>query len=100
MLGKKTIGFLLFAGAAVVATSAFALANTSDALVLAIRLHPVAGGEYVRVELDKDLNCGARLTGSERRRAYVLAPTHSDPVANKAASQDDLNRIQNLATSA
>ena len=43
------------------------------------------------------LQCGARLSGSETKRAYLYAPGTSP---SGASSQEDLNRIQSIATAA
>jgi hypothetical protein len=71
-------------------------ASTAGAIVTGIRVNADAGA-YVRIEVDKDLNCGARIVNSERKRAYILAPTAS---GFTPPTQEDVNRIQSIATAA
>jgi hypothetical protein len=92
----KILSFCATIGLITAQQTAWAAVTTSGAVVTAIRVHSITDA-YVRIETDVTLNCGARLTGSETRRAYIYAPGTSP---SGAASQDDLNRIQSIATAA
>lgn len=94
---RGLLGIVLAWSMIAVGPSAHA-ATTSGAVVTAVRLNVDAAG-FLRIEFDKDLNCGSRLGGGERLRAYVLAPV-SPSSPDTAPTQDDVNRMQNLATAA